>query len=206
MPPSQAGMVPAALPPFSAPTGVSSRPSLAASSALTAAWAMPVASTAAPAIAARVNVCLVFILCLPVASAGTLDGERREVAVVDLVVALGAADAGVGQAARELVRVGGLQARGQRRAALEEVATRAGGDAVDVVVEGDARRQVDRAAEHARVLGAGRQAVTRGERGREAAVQRQRVAHAAERSEERRVGKERRAGGLRRQYADDGSR
>src|SRR5690606_39279936 len=79
MPPSQAGMVPAALPAFSAPTGVSSPPSLAASSGLTAAWAMPVASTAAPAMAARVNFCLVFILCLPVASEGILDGERREV-------------------------------------------------------------------------------------------------------------------------------
>src|SRR5690606_39260813 len=142
MPPSQAGMVPAALPAFSAPTGVSSRPSLAASSALTAAWAMPVASTAAPAMAARVNFCLVFILCLPVASEGILDGERREIAVVDLVVALGAAEAGVAQVEHQLVQVGGLQTQGQRLAALEEVATRAGGDAVDVMVERSEERRV----------------------------------------------------------------
>src|SRR5690606_36183038 len=180
MPPSQAGMVPAALPAFSAPTGVSSPPSLAASSGLTAAWAMPVASTAAPAMAARVNFCLVFILCLPVASEGILDGERREVAVVDLVVTLGAAEAGVAQVEHQLVQVGRLQTQGQRLATLEEVAARAGGDAADVMVERNTRRQVDRAAEDAGVLGAGRHPVAPGERGREAAGERLRVAQATE--------------------------
>src|SRR5690606_3150943 len=113
MPPSQAGMVPAALPAFSPPTGVSSRPSLAASCGLTLAWAMPVASTAMLATRASLVLLLIFILSLPGNSERVLDGEGREVAVVDLVVLLGAAEGGVAQVEHPLLQVVRLDAHGE---------------------------------------------------------------------------------------------
>src|SRR5688572_21157021 len=121
MPPSHAGIVPAALPAFSPPTGVRLVPSLAASDALTFACTTPVASTDAPISAASTALLLVFIACLPVASERILDGERREVAVVDLVVVLGAEERRVAQVEDPLVQVVGLDARGQRLAVFHEV-------------------------------------------------------------------------------------
>src|SRR5688500_8565937 len=86
MPPSQAGMVPAALPAFSAPTGVSLPPSWAALSALTAACARPAASTNALVVAtSAVFLRMVIVAALPGGSERVLDGEGIEIAIVDLV-------------------------------------------------------------------------------------------------------------------------
>src|SRR5688500_18599682 len=86
MPPSQAGIVPAALPAFSAPTGVSLPPSWAALSALTAACARPAARTNALVIAtSAVFFSMVIVAALPGGSERVLDGEGIEFAIVDLV-------------------------------------------------------------------------------------------------------------------------
>src|SRR5688500_2533434 len=86
MPPSQAGMVPAALPAFSAPTGVSLPPSWAALSALTAACARPAASTSALVVAtSAVFLSMVIVAALPGGSERVLDGEGIEITIVDLV-------------------------------------------------------------------------------------------------------------------------
>src|SRR5689334_4468981 len=86
MPPSHAGMVPSALPFFSAPTGVSVLPSWAALSALTAAWAKPAARTKALVdTTSAVFLNMVIVAALPGRSERILDGEGNEVAVVDLV-------------------------------------------------------------------------------------------------------------------------
>src|SRR5688572_16022487 len=112
MPPSHAGMVPAALPAFSAPTGVSVPPSWAALSPLTAAWAKPAARTKALVVAtSAVFLSMVIVAALPGRSERILDGEGNEVAVVDLVER-GALD--LARAAGGRARVRALDARRQR--------------------------------------------------------------------------------------------
>src|SRR6185437_6151783 len=88
MPPSHAGMVPAALPAFSAPMGVSVVPSFASSDAVSCAEAGS-ARAAPTAIAAQVFVEFIsFLLCLVWgrrASERIAHGDRVEVAVLERI-------------------------------------------------------------------------------------------------------------------------
>src|SRR6478735_3722542 len=155
MPPSQAGIVPAALPAFSEPIGVRLLPSAAALSADTLACATPAASSAVAIVVASADFRIIFIrLPLPGGLERVLSGERDEVAVRDLVEVAATVERGVAQVEHELVEVVRFDAHGTGLAAFEEVAARAGGRAVDVMVEGDARRQREGRAEHAVVVGA----------------------------------------------------
>src|SRR6476469_4150375 len=115
MPPSQAGMVPAALPAFSAPMGVSVVPSWARS-----AWPSSAAAGAAKAAAtARAAIDLLFSISssLYFFARGlerVAHGERIEVAVLERV--------GARAPARGLPRIGGCdRVRAAERAPAEEV-------------------------------------------------------------------------------------
>src|SRR5207342_2763795 len=186
MPPVHSGIVPAALPAFSEPIGVRLLPNAAALSAETFAWATPPPSNAAPTSVASA-VFFIFIVSLPGFSERILDGERREVAVGDLVEVATAPERVVAQVEYQPVEVVRFQTQGTGHSVFEEVAAGTRGDAVDVMREREARRQRQRRAEGVVVVGARRQAIAPAERAREAAGQAERIAQAARARDVQRV-------------------
>src|SRR5690606_25267771 len=108
-----------------------------------------------------------------------LDVEGREVAVVNQIEVAGTGKARVGQIQHPLVEVVAGNTQGQRLATFEEVAARTRRDPVDIVVEGNARRQRERGAERIVVDGARGKAIAPREAGREAAHLGDRIAQVA---------------------------
>src|SRR5262245_44216688 len=159
MPPVQAGIVPAALPAFSAPTGVRSLPSRAACWADTAATA--IVATPAAARSPRRNGCFSFRMVTPAGSERVLDGRGDEVAVAQLVVAAPAAENRVAQVHLELRLVAAEHADSRAVAVLDEVAARPGPRALDVVRPDEPRREIP-LADQAQVIEAERRAIAPG--------------------------------------------
>src|SRR5262245_48855746 len=155
MPPVQAGIVPAALPAFSAPIGVRSAPSFAACWADTPTDAAPAAARSpAP------RMYFSFIVSAP-ESERVLDRGREEVAVGQLVVAARTEERGVRDVQLELRLVAREDADGRGLAAFDEVASRPGCRAVDVMRPHEPRREVPRA-DQAEVVEPERRAVAPG--------------------------------------------
>src|SRR5690554_602359 len=140
-PPVQAGMVPAALPAFSAPSGVRVVPSLAASDSDTAAITLPDRRESA-----NTPVCIRFLVFICVSfNTGPLEvhteAQGHEVAVV-LGGVLATEEVGVRQVHGVGVLIVGVQAHADGLAAFLEVAARAGGITLDVMGPGQVRLQV----------------------------------------------------------------
>src|SRR5690606_18128773 len=140
-PPVQAGMVPAALPAFSAPSGVRVVPSLAASDSDTAAITLPDRRESA-----NTPVCIRFLVFICVSfNTGPLEvhteAQGHEVAVV-LGRVLATEEVGVRQVHGVGVLIVGVQAHADGLAAFLEVAARAGRITLDVMGPGQVRLQV----------------------------------------------------------------
>src|SRR5690349_22839126 len=133
-------MEPSALPAFSAPSGVSSAPSLAASAAETAAAAGP--PIIMPASIERQGSSAFLIMVSSRRSERVLERGRDEVAVVQVVETSRTRELGPGH----IDRPGGAQVRfdTEREAitALDEVATRSGRGALHVMLPVEARQDV----------------------------------------------------------------
>src|SRR5690348_13980653 len=182
MPPVHSGMTPSLLPARSAPTGVSGvpvRPSLATSSG----GALACTPTANTAQATRTASLLCWnrnMSSLPVDASERIFGrELDEIAVADQIEVAGAEIIRVGEIEHPTVDVGGFGANGDGFAAANEVSARPRRDAAHVVAEGNARREVERRAEHVVVIPARGDAVTPRELGRETVGLRDRVAQVA---------------------------
>src|SRR5690606_22576261 len=94
-------------------------------------------------------------------------GDLHEVAIVNQVERTTTEEIGVGQVKYPLAQIVRLGTDGDRLAILDETASRSWRGAVDVVVEGDARRQRERRAPDVLVGCPGSNTITPGEARRE---------------------------------------
>src|SRR5882672_3504839 len=192
-PPSHAGMLPAALPAFSPPSGVRSAPRRAASWAVMPAFAAGMPAMSAAVRAQAPSAAITFLVCMVILprSEGVLEARREEIAVVEIVPAAGAAVARVVEIHIPAALQVQVDADRGGDAPVDEVAAGPGRRA-DVVLQGIARAHVPRTDE-AQVIEATSEANAPGRRVREAVLRFDFVEMLAL---ERKVSADRRAGAV----------